>query len=122
MPLMMESENLQREIRLHLARPLGCRVDVDLEFLFVSAGADIGFDILMARNAPTCNAAAVSEVGINRWYLKGHLYAGLSATVGLKVRKSTFTIFNAGVAVLVKGAAFNPTWGMGSWQIAYKVL
>ena len=99
-----------------------CNVDVDLKALYVTAGADIGFDILMARNAPTCNVEALSEVGINQWYLKGQLYAGLSASVGLKLKKGSFTIFNAGVAVLVQGAAFNPTWGIGSWQIAYKVL
>ena len=99
-----------------------CHVHADLEFLYVSAGADIGFDLLMAKNAPSCNMADVTDVGINRWYLNGQLYAGLSAAVGLKLLGGTFTIFNAGVAVLVQAAAFNPTWGVGTWEIDYKVL
>ncbi|MDH3650023.1 MAG: hypothetical protein OEQ53_10080 [Saprospiraceae bacterium] len=109
-----------------LGASFGITAYVNLFPIVVDAGADIGFDVLMLRQAPTCNEHNVGVRGVNGWYLKGQMYAGISAKVGIAVGKpgkeKYFKIFQGGVAAVLQGAAFNPTWGIGSWVIQFQVL
>ena len=103
---------------------LGIRIAIPekQEWLLVEAGADIGFDLLMSRNTPECNTANISEVGINGWYFHGQMYAGVAAKIGIRIRDRSLKIFEGGACVLIQGAGFNPTWGVGTWRFYYKLL
>ncbi len=105
-----------------LGASFGANLFIDIDVLAIDIGADVGFDLLMTKAAPTCLLSKQGDNGINGWYLKGQLYAGLSARVGLLVGKKNFTIFNAGAAVVVQAGLFDPSWGLGSWTIDYQVL
>lgn len=86
--------------------------------LGINAGADLGMDLLLTPSLPECNLEGESEPGFKGWYMYGQLYAAISATILL----NKFTIFNGGAAALIQGAFVNPTWGVGTWTFAYKVL
>lgn len=86
--------------------------------LSILAGADLGMDLLLTRSTPNCNQDGDGTPGINGWTMNGQLYAAISATILLK----KFTVFQGGAGALIQGAFFNPTWGVGTWRFAYKVL
>lgn len=86
--------------------------------LSILAGADLGMDLLLTQSTPNCNQDGEGTPGINGWTMYGQLYAAISATILLK----KFTIFQGGAGALIQGAFFNPTWGVGTWRFAYKVL
>ncbi|NND34714.1 MAG: hypothetical protein HKN76_19160 [Saprospiraceae bacterium] len=96
--------------------------DADRRWLFVDAGADIGFDLLLARSKPECNMMNVSGFGMNNWYMYGQMYAGISASVGFVIKQKMLKIFDGAACVILTGAGFGPTWGVGTWRLQYQFL
>ena len=96
--------------------------DAERRWLFVDAGADIGFDLLLMRSRPECNRMNVSQIGFNNWYLYGQMYAGIAASVGFVIKKRMLKIFDGSASVLLTGAGFGPTWGVGTWRLQYQFL
>jgi hypothetical protein len=96
--------------------------DADRRWLFVSAGADIGFDLLLVRSKPECDVTNVSNIGMNNWYVYGQMYAGISASVGFVIKRKMLKIFDGSACLLLTGAGFGPTWGVGTWRLQYQFL
>jgi len=90
------------------------------KFVTVEAGADVGFDVLLSKFTPDCDNTG--DAGLNSWYLLGQFYAGVAAKVGFKLFGKLWTIFGAGVGLVVQAGAFEPTAGIGAWIIQYKIL
>ncbi len=90
-------------------------------FLLVNAGADLGFDLLMNKNSSSCTGSSTDH-GLNGWYCIGQMYAGISASVGIRIKKKAIKIFGGQAAVVIQAGAFDPTYGIGSWLFAYELL
>lgn len=118
--------DLARGKALALGAGLGLAIRIAVperqEWLLVEAGADIGFDLLLTKSTPECNLQSLSETGINGWYFYGQMYAGVVAKVGIKIKNRALKIFEGGACVLIQGAGFEPTWGVGTWRFNYQVL
>jgi len=105
-------------------------VTVGLEaFIYATLGVFLGFDMNLTQDeARTCYIAGSGEVapGINDWYARGQVYAGVEGQIGLQFRFAgkdyNLNLFYLAAAMLLQGGGPNPEWIEGRAGITYSVL
>lgn len=111
---------------------LGAELEVTVgfdAFIYATMSAFLGFDFNLTQDeARTCYIPGSGEIapGINDWYARGQVYAGLEGQIGLQFRFAgkdyNLNLFYMAAAMLLQGGGPNPEWIEGRAGITYSVL
>ena len=99
-----------------------------LKFLIFYARIAIafGYDVSVMKENLECADAEGGIAGMNGWYARGQVYAGLEAEVGLDINlwfiKADIPLLELGVYAGLKAGLPNPTWLKGQVAGYYSVL
>lgn len=99
------------------------------KFLIFYAGLSLqmGFDISMLNygTGAVCEGQA-TPVGINGWYAKGQIYAGIEGNIGIRVKvfgaKRNYDVFKLAAAAALQAQLPNPFWAKASVGFSYNIL
>lgn len=101
----------------------------EYKFLIFYAGLQmqLGFDIsLMNYGESAVCQGSTSPVGINGWYAKGQIYAGIEGNLGIRVKvfgaKRNFNILTLAAAAALEAQLPNPFWARASVGFSYNIL
>ena len=108
---------------------LDATFDVDALLIYASMTASLGFDMNITQSdTRTCYISSEGTVapGINGWYARGQVYAGLEGDIGLRFKfagkNRDINLFYLAAAVMISGGGPNPEWIEGRAGIRYSVL
>ena len=99
-----------------------------LKFLIFYARIAIafGYDISVIKENLECADAKGGIAGMNGWYARGQVYAGLEAEIGLDINlwfiKADISLLEIGVYAALKAGLPNPTWLKGQVAGYYSAL
>ena len=99
-----------------------------LKFLIFYARIAIafGYDVSVMKENLECADAEGGIAGMNGWYARGQVYAGLEAELGIDINlwfiKADIPILEVGVCAGLKAGLPNPTWLKGQVAGYYSVL
>ncbi len=101
----------------------------DFNFLMFYAGLAIhlGFDISILNYGPDAVCEGnTSPIGINGWYAEGQIYAGIQASMGIRVKvfgkRKEFNLLSLQVAAALEAKLPNPFWARGAVGFDYNIL
>ncbi len=84
-----------------------------------------GYDISILNLDAVCDKIP-GKMGLNGWYAQGQVYAGLEASVGMRLNlwfaKADVELFNVGIYAGLKAGLPNPTWLKGAVKGTYSVM
>ncbi len=85
-----------------------------------------GYDVSVLKENLECADAKGGIAGMNGWYARGQVYAGLEAEIGLDINlwfiKADISLLEVGVYAGLKAGLPNPTWLKGQVAGYYSVL
>lgn len=101
----------------------------EYKFLIFYAGLQLntGFDVSVLDYGPDVICAGETEpIGINGWYAKGQIYAGLFGSLGIRVKifgsTKQFKILELAAAAAMEARLPNPFWARASFGFEYNIL
>ncbi len=101
----------------------------DASLIYATLTGTLGFDINITHDEQRLcyieNAGNIAP-GINGWYARGQVYAGVEGAVGIAFRFAgkdhNFSLFTLGAAMMLSGGGPEPIWAEGRAGIKYSVL
>lgn len=107
----------------------GFTVDRSFEFKPLYGGLKIllGFDVsLIDYGSGTVCGGSTGPLGINGWYARGQMYAGVWANLGIKVKvfgkHKQFNLASIAQGVVLEAGLPNPFWAKGAFVAEFNLL
>jgi hypothetical protein len=129
---LQRSEGAEMLANMGTGMALGAELEVTVgldAFIYATMSAFLGFDFNLTQDeARTCFIPGSGDIapGINDWYGRGQVYAGLEGQIGLQFRFAgkdyNLNLFYMAAAMLLQGGGPNPEWIEGRAGITYSVL
>ncbi len=101
----------------------------DAKLIYATLTSTLGFDINITQDPErTCYVSGQGDVapGIDGWYARGQVYAGVEGDVGIAFRFAgkdyNISLFNLAAAMMLSGGGPNPEWAEGRAGITYSLL
>lgn len=107
---------------------LALDADFDLGLFYALLGIDLGFDLNFskAHGRVFCAETGAPPRGIDGWYIKGQVFAGLYGEMGVQVNlffvKGRFPIIQMAAAAVMQGNFPDPTGFRGRAALQYSIL
>ena len=108
---------------------LALDADFDLGIFYAMLGIDLGFDLNFSKaadGAVFCAETGAPPRGIDGWYIRGQVFAGLYGEMGVQVNlffvKGRFPIIQMAAAAVMQGNFPDPTGFRGRAALQYSIL